>query len=181
MLFWRNARISLLWVSEKLKPPEPKFRGFMYNLYSCQQQTDIGGGNGEEQRVYSIESTTVTGDKIAEIFNADHTLEQRFGQITNLTHGGCQQRGEHAKTHGDGVISSEDIIQQNTGNYRGKRAGNAAFNGLFGADMRGKLMLTEGHAAKEGKAVANPCGGTCQYKGLPPDITDADNKDEPEK
>ena len=88
-----------------IKNPEAFASGFLICvLYTCQHEADISSGYGKEQRVHTVESAAMAGDKVAEIFYADHALEQGFSQITDLPHGGGQQGGEHTQAQRNGIV-----------------------------------------------------------------------------
>lgn len=121
----------------------------------CNQEAVVSGGNGEEKTVDAVHCAAVTGDEIAVILNAGHTLEKGSGKVAHLTERGTDKCGEHAAY---GVYILEEEADNQAGYDCGDCTADAAFDCFVGAYFGSKLMLTESLAAEKSKAVANPGG-----------------------
>ena len=84
------------------------FSVYKYVSDVCQQETEVDGGDGEEQAVGSVEDAAVAGDQVAEILDADHALHKGFRQIADLPHGGGHEGSQHADPEGDGIESAKE-------------------------------------------------------------------------
>ena len=47
-------------------------------------QAKIGSRDRKQQAVSTVKHTAVAGNQITEVLGANHTFNQRFGQITDL-------------------------------------------------------------------------------------------------
>lgn len=146
-----------------------------------QKQTDIGGGNGEQETVGPVEHTAVAGYEIAEVLHTDHTLEQRFREVADLARAGGNKRRAYAQPKRHGTVISENKIYDYTDRDRRERTAYAALDGLVGTDERSDLVLAEPFAAEHGEAVAHPGGKAREHKRRHPDTADGNDHQYTEK
>ena len=99
----------------------------------------------------------MTGDEVAVILKAGHTLDERSGKVADLTEAGRHKCGDDAAGERDGgEAASESKVQPDARNGSGDRTADKTGKGLVGADLRHYVTLAEALAAEQCKGVAYP-------------------------